>query len=217
MNNSTVKMVYEAGKGEIIEKKSRFIANVYSILNEEDVISYINAVKKQYWDAKHNCYAFVLGERNQIQRCSDDGEPAGTAGKPILEVILGSGIENCLIIVTRYFGGTLLGTGGLVRAYSQAAKAGLDNSMILEKKTGIKIKIHTDYNSLGKIQYIAGQMNLDIIDIEYSEMVSITMVVSTEILHEFEKKIIDATAGKITLQRKEEQYFAYNDGKIVLL
>lgn len=217
MNDSICKIVYKSGNGEIIEKKSRFIANVYNIENEEEVSSYINAVKKQYWDAKHNCYAFVLGNNNQIQRCSDDGEPSGTAGKPILEVILGSELQNCLIIVTRYFGGTLLGTGGLVRAYGQAAKECLLNSVILEKKYGTILKIDTDYNSLGKIQYIAGQMNLDILDIQYSNMVTANVIVDSENRKEFEKKIMDATAGKASIQSKGEQFFAYHNGKLILI
>lgn len=217
MEESFYKIVYKAGTGEIVEKKSRFIANVYSVENEEEVTSYINAVKKQYWDAKHNCYAFVIGDRNQIQRCSDDGEPAGTAGKPILDVILGNEVHNCLIIVTRYFGGTLLGTGGLVRAYGQASKNGLENSVILEKNIGNILKIDTDYNGLGKIQYIAAQMNLFILDIEYSDIVIITIVIYIEMMNAFEIKVIEATAGKVALENKGEQCFVNDNGKVILI
>ena len=103
-----MKIIYKEGKGEIEEKKSRFIAHVYPVQSEEQAVSYINEVKKKYWDARHNCYAYVLGEDAGFQRFSDDGEPQGTAGKPILDIIMKSGIYNCLIIVTRYFGGTLL-------------------------------------------------------------------------------------------------------------
>ena len=116
--------VFQGGRGEIVEKKSRFIAHVQAVETVEEAQEFIEAVKKKYWDARHNCSAFSVGEQNPLTRCSDDGEPGGTAGKPILEVIQGSGICNIAIVVTRYFGGTLLGTGGLVRAYTEAAKAG---------------------------------------------------------------------------------------------
>ena len=216
MSDSFFKIVYQNGTGEIIEKKSRFIATVYHIETEEDVSTYISATRKKYWDAKHNCYAFVLGNNNEIQRCSDDGEPAGTAGKPILEVIQGNEIHNCLIIVTRYFGGVLLGTGGLVRAYQQASKAGLENSVITQKMPGNKIKVDTDYNGLGKIQYIAGQMNLAIVDVEYTDAVSITMVISIDAAKEFEEKVTEVTAGKARIQTVGEQYFGYDNGNIIL-
>ena len=217
MNNSFYKIVYKSGTGEIVEKKSRFIANVYNIENEQQVSSYIKAIKKEHWDARHNCYAFVIGDNNEIQRCSDDGEPTGTAGKPILEAILRSEIHNCLIIVTRYFGGTLLGTGGLVRAYGKASKIGLENSTILEKQFGNILKIVTDYNGLKKVQYIAGQMNLDILEIEYSDIVTITIVISVDIINEFEEKITESLAGKVVLQYAGDQYFAYDNGNLIKL
>ena len=110
------KIVHRGGQGEIVEKKSRFIATVCPVMSEEEAISFIEKTKKKYWDARHNCHAFVIGERNEISRCSDDGEPSGTAGKPMLDVLLGAGVHNVCVVVTRYFGGTLLGTGGLVRA-----------------------------------------------------------------------------------------------------
>ena len=122
--DKSYKTVYESGTGEIVEKKSRFIASVWPIQTEEDALNIIDQLKKKYWDAKHNCFAYVLGIKDEIQRCSDDGEPAKTAGKPILDILLGEEIHNALIVVTRYFGGTLLGTGGLVRAYQYAAKEG---------------------------------------------------------------------------------------------
>jgi len=217
MNDSFYKIIYKSGTGEIVEKKSRFIANVYNIENEEQVSSYINAVKKKYWDARHNCFAFVLGDNNEIQRCSDDGEPSGTAGKPILDVILRSEIQNCLIIVTRYFGGTLLGTGGLVRAYGQVSKISLENSTILEKKVGNILKVVTDYNGLGKVQYIAGQMNVDILGIEYSDIVSITLVISVHNIDKFEKKITESLAGKVVLENQGMQCFTHDNGKFIKL
>ena len=116
------KTVLEGGEGEIIEKKSRFIATVRPVEKEEEALSFIEEMRKKYWDATHNCYAYVIGERQEVMRCSDDGEPGGTAGKPMLDVLLGEELYNTAVVVTRYFGGTLLGTGGLVRAYSKAVQ-----------------------------------------------------------------------------------------------
>ncbi len=130
------KILYEGGVGEIVEKKSRFIATTRPVETEEEAFGFIEEMKKKYWDATHNCSAFVLGERGEICRCSDDGEPSQTAGRPMLDVLLGEEIRNICVVVTRYFGGTLLGTGGLVRAYSGAVKAGLENSQNRNKASG---------------------------------------------------------------------------------
>ena len=162
------KIAYKGGQGEIEEKKSRFIATVEPVETEEEAIAFIEKMKKKYWDARHNCSAYVLGDNNQIQRGSDDGEPSQTAGRPMLDVIVGEGIHNVVVVVTRYFGGTLLGTGGLVRAYSSATKEGLNNSVIVTKNLGSKYEIDTDYNGIGKIQYIIGQMGLTTLDTVYT-------------------------------------------------
>ena len=129
---SQYKTVYCGGEAEIIEKKSRFIATVRPVKSEEEAIAFIESMKKKYWNATHNCSAYVIGEHFQIQRCSDDGEPSGTAGKPMLDVLLGEEIHDVVVVVTRYFGGTLLGTGGLVRAYSSSTKEGLLASKVKE-------------------------------------------------------------------------------------
>ena len=124
--------IYRGGEDEIVEKKSRFIATVVPVNTEEEALEFVEKTRKKYWDARHNCYAYILGDNNEVQRFSDDGEPSGTAGKPILEVITGNECSNCLCVVTRYFGGVLLGTGGLIRAYTNAAKDALDNSRTFE-------------------------------------------------------------------------------------
>ena len=149
--------IYEGGEGEIIEKKSRFIATVRLVKTEEEALSFIEEMRKKYWNATHNCYAYVIGERKETMRCSDDGEPSGTAGKPMLDVLLGEDLYNTAVVVTRYFGGTLLGTGGLVRAYSKAVQEGLACSRIITKHHGILLEIGTDYNGVGKLQYLFGQ------------------------------------------------------------
>ena len=120
-----MKIVYQGGEGEIVEKKSRFIATVRPISSEEEAAAFVNEMKKKYWDARHNCFAFTLGEHHETCRCSDDGEPSQTAGRPMLDVLLKEDIHNVAVVVTRYFGGTLLGTGGLVRAYQKATQEGL--------------------------------------------------------------------------------------------
>ena len=127
------KIVFDGWEEELIEKKSRFIATVKPVDSEEEALEFIAAIKKKYWNARHNCFAFVIGERQEIQRCSDDGEPQGTAGRPMLDVLLGEDVHNAAVVVTRYFGGILLGTGGLVRSYSRSVQLGLKASTIIEK------------------------------------------------------------------------------------
>ena len=152
------------GEAEFIEKKSRFIATVKPVESEEEASAFIAEMQKKYWDARHNCSAFVIGARQELTRCSDDGEPAQTAGRPMLDVLLREGITNVAVVVTRYFGGVLLGTGGLVRAYQAATQAGLAASVIIEKRPGRKLVIDTDYNGLGKLQYLFAQLGISILD-----------------------------------------------------
>ena len=140
------KIVYQEGFGEIVEKKSRFLAYIFPVDTEEQALERIAQIRREHYSARHNCFAYVIGEKNEIERCSDDGEPSGTAGRPMLEVLTGQGIHNAVAIVTRYFGGTLLGTGGLVRAYTDAVKAGLLASVLLEQKQGLRLLVSTDYN-----------------------------------------------------------------------
>ena len=161
------KIVYEGAVAEIVEKKSRFIAYVRPVNTEEEATSFIDEIKKKHWDARHNCSAFVIGKNNELTRCSDDGEPSGTAGKPMLEVLLGQGLHNVAVVVTRYFGGVLLGTGGLVRAYQAAVKEGILASKILEKFSGAMYKVETDYNGIGKIQYILAKENINTLGVDY--------------------------------------------------
>ena len=131
-----IKIVFEGGEDEIVEKKSRFIATVRPVESEEEALDFIAAMKKKYWNATHNCSAFVVGENQELQRCSDDGEPQGTAGRPMLDVLLGEAVHNVAVVVTRYFGGTLLGTGGLVRAYSPVCTGGTCSQQDYRKDRG---------------------------------------------------------------------------------
>ena len=206
------KIVYEGGSGEIEEKKSRFIATVRPVGSEEEVTAFLAEMKKKYWDARHNCFAYVIGERGQLQRCSDDGEPNGTAGKPMLDVLLGNELRNVAVVVTRYFGGTLLGTGGLVRAYSQAVKAGLRASVVITKILGVKLHIETDYTTFGKIQYILAQRELKILDTVYTDKVELEVLIPKTELEQVMHAITEGTNAQADMTPKEECYYAEIDG-----
>ncbi len=209
--------VYTGGSDEIVEKKSRFIAQVFPVETEEEVLQILEETRKKYWDARHNCYAFVLGAGGEITRCSDDGEPSGTAGRPILEVLTGRRLRNVLVIVTRYFGGTLLGTGGLVRAYSQSAQAGLAASRVITKQAGCLLTVDTDYNGIGKLQYLAAQSGLAVLDTVYTESVQMKVLVPTELCGSVQKEITEATSGQAGISQDEaEVYFACIDKEIVV-
>ncbi|MFI3238006.1 MAG: YigZ family protein [Lachnospiraceae bacterium] len=192
---------------EIVEKKSRFIASIKKVESEEEAIAFITETKKKYYDARHNCSAFIIGSNKELVRCSDDGEPSGTAGKPMLEVLLGSEIVNVAGVVTRYFGGTLLGTGGLVRAYTQALQVGLKQCQTAIMCAGKRIKIHTDYNTIGKVLYELGQRGICQEDSEYTDVICLTVIVPIEDADSFEKKITEISAGKTIVEVVEEVYF----------
>jgi uncharacterized YigZ family protein len=207
---------YTGGTGEITEKKSRFIANVAPVLSEDAALEFIGQIKKKYPDARHNCSAYVIGYHDEIQRCSDDGEPSKTAGRPILDVLLGEKIHNTIVVVTRYFGGTLLGTGGLVRAYQSAAKEGLSQSNIIEKFYGQKVQVRTDYNGIGKIQYLISQLGITVLKSDYTDIVILTLLIPDDIYQEFCKKTIEVTNGKTQIAQDCEVYFAEIAGKVVI-
>lgn len=211
------KTVYEGGEGEIVEKKSRFIAAVRPVSAEEEALAFIESVRKKHWNATHNCFAYVIGERSELARCSDDGEPNGTAGKPMLDVLQGEELRNTAVVVTRYFGGTLLGTGGLVRAYAQAVKAGLASSVIITKIRGVKLRIGTDYTGLGKIQYILGQKGLGILDSEYADNVKLEVLVPENAVEAVRSDITEGTNGQASMEEGERCWFAQIDGQPVVL
>ncbi len=198
------RVVYRGGEGEIVEKKSRFIATVKPVESEEEAVNFINEMKKKYWDARHNCSAFVIGANQELTRCSDDGEPAQTAGRPMLDVLLKEGVTNVAVVVTRYFGGVLLGTGGLVRAYQKSVQEGLANSQIIEKRNGFLLYIGTDYNGIGKLQYLFAQKEISIMESEYGVDVKMTVLVPFERKEEIEKAVIEHTNGAAHLEWGDE-------------
>lgn len=200
--------VYTGAHAEITEKKSRFIGQVFPVSSEEEVLECIEKVKKQYWDARHHCFAYTIGEEQLKERFSDDGEPQGTAGKPILEVIRGKDLHNTLVVVTRYFGGTLLGTGGLVRAYTQASQEALASSNIITVISGFKLQIVTDYTGLGKIQYLLGQKGIRLYDTEYAEDVTLTVLIAQKEEEQLKKAITEVTNGQAEIRRVSACRFA---------
>ena len=211
------KTVYEGGEGELVEKKSRFIATVRPVKTEEEANQFVEEMRKKYWDARHNCWAFILGERQEFKRCSDDGEPSQTAGKPMMDVLTGAGLTDVAVVVTRYFGGTLLGTGGLVRAYSGAVQEGLKNSTIITKYLGVKLSVTTDYNGVGKLQYLFGQKKIPILAADYTDKVVFTVLVASPRVQEIKKAITEATSATAQMEESDPVYFAEINGKFAVM
>lgn len=207
-----MKRVLKTGKGEIVEKKSRFISIALNVDSPQQALDYVNSIKKKYYDARHNCYAYICGNDGQEKRFSDDGEPSGTAGKPMLDVLEGFGVTNCLVVVTRYFGGTLLGTGGLVKAYSSAAKEALENAGLAEEVCGIRGFITVDYNSVGKLNYILSAGGIYVLNTAYEENVTLDIVGETEDINRLKPALNDAFAGRFRLESEQEVRFYRSDG-----
>jgi len=202
-----------SAEGEITEKKSRFIATLREIHSEDEATAFINEMRKKYWDARHNCYAYVLGKNNEIMRFSDDKEPQGTAGKPILDVLTGKCLHNTCIVVTRYFGGILLGTGGLVRAYSAAACEGVSNATVSRVCNGKILELKCDYTLVGKLQRYVSDREIPVMGTVYAENVIFKIAVSCE---QEEKVISDITElgnGQIVTTDAGSIVFSVSDGK----
>lgn len=183
---------------EIIVKKSKFIATLYEANSKDEAEKILQNVRKKYFDAKHHCYAYII---EKIEKCSDDGEPSGTAGAPLLALLKSANLTNVIIIVTRYFGGILLGTGGLVRAYTESAKNAIENAKIVYKDYGIQFEIEISYNNLKEILFICKNLDISIIKIEYQENVKLILESTFEAKKELEK------SDKILSQREIKQLF----------
>lgn len=209
--------LYRGASAEIEEKKSRFIATIEHVDTEEEAVAFIARLKKQYYDARHNCSAFVIGEDGQLMRSNDDGEPSGTAGRPMLEVLTAQKITNAVVVVTRYFGGTLLGTGGLIRAYQGAVKAALEKCVLLQKISGTELILSSDYTDIGKIQYMAASNKWDVMSTDYAENVITKMIVKSEETDSVITAITDATAARVTIEKGENVTFSYVDGEVMIL
>ena len=207
--------VYKGGTAELTEKKSRFIASVFPVRSEEEALALIEDLRKKYWDARHNCYAYTVGSNREHTRASDDGEPAQTAGKPMLDVILGMDLYDTLVVVTRYFGGILLGTGGLVRAYSGAAALGLKESVVIEKTAGVIMRVDTDYNDYGRLEYLIRQKDFPVLNTEFTQNVRLDLAVPASGQEPVVRDITEATDGRAKIRKEKEVWFARN-GKEVL-
>ena len=171
--------IKETSSAEIVEKKSKFIANIFYVESIEDVENKLKEIRKKYYDAKHNCFAFRL-DKDNISRFSDDGEPSGTAGSPMLNILEGRNLSNVLVIVTRYFGGILLGTGGLVRAYSDATIKAIESANIVSKVFGNVVNIEVEYKDLDNFKYYLKNENINIEDISYVEKIIIKIELTDE-------------------------------------
>ena len=201
------KVVYQEGSGEYEEKRSRFIANVAPVSSTEEAAAFIEAMRKKYYDARHNCSAYIIGRNKEVTRCSDDGEPSGTAGKPILEVLLGAEVTDVVVVVTRYFGGTLLGTGGLVRAYTQAAQAGLGNAGIATMRYGKELTIEVPYSDVGRIQHLFENSPVTVQESRYTDKVEFDIRIPADQCHMVEKSLTEATAGRVLIHMTGEGYY----------
>lgn len=195
--------ILEDATDEIVEKKSRFIGYVRHVESEEEAAAFLMKIRKQDYDARHHCYAYVVGQEQPVFRFSDDGEPGGTAGKPILEVIQGKNLSDICVVVTRYFGGTLLGTGGLVRAYTDAANACIRAAKVVVKQLVSPLKIEIAYTDLGKVQYILAQEGITPADIQYGEQVTLMTEIPVDQTGQLQKKITEATAARAVLERQD--------------
>ncbi|MBR1627942.1 MAG: YigZ family protein [Lachnospiraceae bacterium] len=211
--------IFSAGEGEYTEKKSKFLGVVASVKSEEEAVAFLEAKKKQYHDARHNCSAWrICGASGEVtSRFSDDGEPSGTAGKPMLEVLEGAGVVNAICVVTRYFGGVLLGTGGLVRAYTESAKRALAAAQTMERRQGQRLSIATDYHGYGKIEYLLRAAEVPIVDTRYESEVILSCVVAPDQKGRLEAQIVEATSGLARLEYGEETGFAVLNGEVVFL
>lgn len=202
------KAIKENTSGEIVEKKSKFIAHIFYVETPEEADNYIKEIKKKYHDARHNVFAYAIetGDGGIAVKYNDDGEPQGTAGSPILKIVLEQGLSNILVIVTRYFGGILLGTGGLVRAYSDATLKALEKTEYIEKIIGYKVKICVEYDQLDGLKYYANKSNLKIVDIEYLENVEVNVEIPKEKLDELTNDNDKKTFKILKYDILEEKY-----------
>ncbi len=211
--NNTYRTIYKYGEDEIIINKSRFIGYAKPIELEQDALNFIEAIKSKHRDATHNVYAYVYGEDNNIQRFSDDGEPSGTAGIPVLEVIKKEDLRNVVVVVTRYFGGIKLGTGGLIRAYTKGAKIGLESGIIIEKVLHHKLKIRIDYTLYGMIENYLMTKGYLIDEIVYDDQVNIYVYVKYLEVDSFKKQIVDLTSNNVIIEYIDNEYIPMKNGK----
>jgi putative IMPACT (imprinted ancient) family translation regulator len=273
------RILYKEGAAEVVEKKSRFIARAIPVGSEDEVADLLEGIRKRYWDASHNCYAYVLergvgGVRDagpvkppddkgvrraqgadgagqgatadgagagadarggvgasaakrsagpdirgtqRIERCSDDGEPSQTAGRPMLDVMRGAGVTGALVVVTRYFGGTLLGTGGLARAYGKAAKEALDAAVILDVANGFLCEMRMEYTWVGKVQYLLAQSGIPVTETQYGADVFMRCVADEGQAGKLDAEVAELSGGSVHVERVRRVRFGVVGGKVELV
>lgn len=207
------KTIFQYGEDEMIINKSRFIGYAKPIENEEEALEFIEKIKTRHRDATHNVYAYALGKNSNVQRFSDDGEPSGTAGVPALEVIKKENLRNVVVVVTRYFGGIKLGAGGLIRAYTQGSKIGLEAGKIVTMVLHRKIKIRIDYTSYGMVENYILNNDYIIDDSIYDDKVNIFVYVRDSKEEEFIKIITDLTSGEAIFENTGDEYIPFRNKK----
>lgn len=195
--------VFKQNETEYVEKRSRFIATLRHCETEEEANNFVKEMKSKYWDARHNVYAYSV-EGGRMCRFSDDGEPHGTAGKPMLDCIQGSGITNIAVVVTRYFGGILLGTGGLVRAYSKATQDVLQSAEVYIMLAGVSCEIVCEYADLTTLQKLIAESDGEIKDTEYTDKITIKFVLKEEFFDGFKEKLRETFSARLVLEEKEK-------------
>ncbi len=201
------KTVLENASDEFVEKRSRFIGYCKPVKTEQEAIDFINEKRSEHWNATHNVYAYSLREGN-IKRYSDDGEPSGTAGMPVLDVIVKNEIFDIVVVVTRYFGGVLLGTGGLVRAYSHGSKIAVEAAKPVIMQNCLVCEARCAYNQYGKVSSLIIGVGAAVDDTVYESDVLVKFHIKPDLLGTLNKKLADATSGEVTVEQKDEQYFA---------
>ena len=203
--SDSYKTIKTSSSDEFVEKRSRFIGCAKPVKTEEEAQEFINKIKKEHWDARHNCYAYVLREGG-VKRYSDDGEPQGTAGVPMLDVLTKSGVCDAVVVVTRYFGGVLLGTGGLVRAYSQGAKIALEASGIVTMSVCAECEICCSYERYGKLNTLVLNGGGVVDDTVFADTVKLAFHIPLDLLEALKKNVLDATSGDTEIDVKGEKY-----------
>lgn len=212
---SNYKSIHKMGRDEIIIKKSRFIGTAAPANNEEEALEFIESIRKEFKDAKHNVYAYAIGENLRIKRYTDDKEPSGTAGMPVLNVITQEKLRNVVVVVTRYFGGTLLGAGGLVRAYTKAAKIALESGIIVEKNLYHNMSFNIEYTLLGKMENELMKNNFIVKNKGFTDQVEFELIVKDEEIDKINEVVNEITGGKAKIKKGQAGYYSIKDGKII--
>ncbi len=206
-NSLSYKTVMHCTKDEFVEKKSRFIGYVKPVKTADEAMQFVNEIKSKHWDATHNVYAYVLRE-NMTRRYSDDGEPQGTAGIPVLDVLLKAEVTDVCVVATRYFGGTLLGAGGLVRAYSHTAKIALDAGEVITMRLCALCEARCDYSFYGKMPALIAEIGGKIDDTEFADDVKVKFRLADEDFSKFNENLVDISNGKFCAEKTGEIFCA---------